>query len=99
MISVFVDANVLLGAFDDRDRMHEQARRLLASLVEDEQFTTDHVLVESWHLVNRRAGYEAAERLLRDLRGAPISLEVVSLPDLERARSIGELWADQRFDF
>ncbi len=60
--------------------------------------TTDHVVIETWAVLKRRAGQHAADRFLKGLRGSPMHLESVSPADLERATAIGDAWSDQQFD-
>jgi predicted nucleic acid-binding protein len=58
--------------------------------------TTDHVLVETWLLVNGRLGFSAAEQVLEETRAAA-TLELVGSPDLEKALAIPEAFPDQEF--
>ncbi|MBI4728386.1 MAG: PIN domain-containing protein [Acidobacteria bacterium] len=97
-MTLLIDSNVLVAAADRRDAHNGRARALLSAVTAERPFTTDHVVVESWAVIRRRAGYEAAERFLDGLRRSPLALESVTLADLERARWIGERWADQEFD-
>lgn len=96
---IFVDTNMLVAAALKGEQLHDRARRALAAVEREGPFTTDHVLVESWAILRRRTGYDGAERYLRGLRGTPLRIEPVLAADLERATAIGELWADQQFDF
>jgi predicted nucleic acid-binding protein len=58
--------------------------------------TTDHVLVETWLLVNSRLGFSTAEQVLEEAR-ASTGLELVGPADLEKAWAIGEAFPDQEF--
>jgi uncharacterized protein len=58
--------------------------------------TTDHVLVETWLLVNNRLGFAAAEQVSNGIR-ASTSLEIISRADLEKAGEIAEAFPDQAF--
>lgn len=95
---VFVDTGILVGAALTRDRRHGRAAQVLSSLTDTDPFSTDHVIVESWALINRRAGHSQAMRFWRALRDTPLLIETVTLADLERAQAIAEVWADQEFD-
>lgn len=97
-MSVFVDTGILVGAALARDRLHRRAAGTLSGLVDARPFSTDHVLVEAWALINRRAGYPAAMRFWRGLRGTPLLIETINLADLERAQAIAASWSDQEFD-
>ncbi|MFA5890531.1 MAG: PIN domain-containing protein [Actinomycetota bacterium] len=97
-MSVFVDANVLVAGALPSERAHAKAVRLLRETETQGPFTTDHVLVEAWHVLRARKGFASALRFWQSLAHTPLTIEAVSLPDLERARAIAELWQDQEFD-
>jgi predicted nucleic acid-binding protein len=97
-VSVFIDTGVLVASGDRRDGRNGRAQEILASVAHERLFATDHVVLEAWIVVRRRAGYQVAEHFLDGLHRSPVRLEEVTLVDLERARWIGEGWADQEFD-
>ena len=97
-MSVLVDSNVLVAAADRRDRLNERAQEILVTIRSQQPFATDHILVETWAVIRSRADYAAAERFLEGFRSSPVALTYVTDADVERARWIGERWADQRFD-
>lgn len=97
-MSVFVDASVLVGGAVARDRHHEAATALIARIAGDTAFSTDHVLVEAWHLIERRAGRHHAMRFWFGIRDAPLFVECVTRADLDRAEAIARAWADHDFD-
>lgn len=97
-VSVLVDTNVLVAAARPDDALHGRARSVLDRVSGEGPFTTDHVLVETWHVIRSRAGRPAALRFWLGLRETSVIVEAVTLADLERARSIAERWADQDFD-
>jgi predicted nucleic acid-binding protein len=97
-VSVFIDTNVFVAAADAGEARHARARKILTQLTPEGPITTDHVLIEVWAILRRRAGWEAAERFLAGLRGSPVTLEPVAPADMERAEAIGATWPDQRFD-
>jgi len=94
-VSLFVDSSAWYAAADRGDQDHARARRVLAS--GEALVTSDHVLVESWLLMNRRLGRQAAERFWEALRGGVASVEAVVPADLDIAWEIGERFPDQDF--
>lgn len=97
-MSVFVDTGVLFAATAARDEHHARAAELLRSIELERPFTTDHVVVETWSLLNHRFGHSIAMRFWSRLRGTPLEIEFAVPVDLERARAICESWADQELD-
>ena len=97
-MSVFVDATVLIAAATPQAREHDASKKLIALMAEDSPFTTDHVLVEAWHVINRRTKRFYAMRFWFGLRETPVFIECVTPPDLERAEAIARAWPDQDFD-
>lgn len=77
------------------DRNHERAKELLTG--ESELATSDHVLVETWLLINSRFGRHYAEVFWRGIRTGRIETLIVTAADLEAARLIAEQFADQNF--
>ena len=97
-MSIFVDTGILVGAALARDRRHQRAAEVLSGLADADPFATDHVIIEAWALISRRAGFGEALRFWRALRHTPLRIEIVLMPDLERAQAIAEVWRDQEFD-
>lgn len=97
-MTIFLDTNVLVATALVRDQHHRRAREVVRSLSTEDAFTTDHVVVEGWFLINARVGWGEAMRFWWSVRELPISLETVTIPDLERAHAIAEIWSDQHFD-
>lgn len=94
-MSVFVDSSAFYAAADDGDRSSQRARALLSR--DEALLTTDHVLVESWLLLQRRLGSAAAERFWAAIRAGAAVVEHVTPADLEASRAIGERFPDQPF--
>lgn len=94
-MSAFVDSSAFYAAADDGDRSSARARELLAR--EGRLLTTDHVIVESWLLLQRRLGPVAAEGFWAAIRGGAASVAHVTPADLEAAWAIGERFPDQSF--
>lgn len=91
----FVDTGVWYAALDRSDRSHRRATEILSA--GDELVTTDHVLVESWRLAAHRLSWSVADRFWETVMGDGITLEPVTLPDLERAHRIRREFPDQGF--
>jgi predicted nucleic acid-binding protein len=94
-LSVFVDTSVWFGAANTQDRHNTRAKAILADI--RAPVTTDHVLVEAWHLLNIRVHRHAAEQFWLAIRRGIAQMEKVTAADLEVAWSIGEAFPDQDF--
>jgi len=92
---VFVDSSVWFAAANIRDRNNANAKRLLASLAG--LVTTDHVLVESWLIMQRQIHRRAAESFWEGIRTGLAVVEKAGIVDLEAAWAIGEAFPDQEF--
>ncbi|HEX5280106.1 MAG TPA: PIN domain-containing protein [Micropepsaceae bacterium] len=94
-MNVFVDSSVWFAAANVRERRNARAKQLLASV----QFPllTDHVLIETWLLLNSRINRRAAEDFWHGIRMGAAELVKVTAGDLERAAMIGEIFGDQAF--
>ena len=94
-MSVFVDTSVWFGAANIRDRQNARAKKILADLVAP--VLTDHVLIETWTLLNARVHRQAAEQFWMGVRRGAAQLERVLPADLDAACAIGEAFRDQDF--
>lgn len=94
-LRVFVDSSVWFAAANIRERRNAHAKDLLMEIAAP--VTTDHVVIETWLLLNSRIGRNAAEQFWRRLRIQAISVEVATIADLEAAWAIGEAFPDQQF--
>jgi predicted nucleic acid-binding protein len=94
-LSVFVDTSVWFGAANVRDRQNARAKKILTELVAP--VLTDHVLVETWTLLNARVHRKAAEQFWLAMRRGAAQLEKVLAADLDAAWTIGEAFPDQGF--
>ena len=92
---VFVDSSVWFAAANTREHRNKRAKQLLLGL--NAPLTTDHVLVETWLLLNSRIHRHAAEQFRRGLRIGAVEVEKVTAADLEAAWAIGEAFPDQAF--
>ena len=95
-MTVFVDTSVWYAAADAGDASHTRAMALLESY-DGSLLTSDHILVETWHLAARRLGPEIAETLVNAIRGGRARVELATLADLEVAAQIHQAFPDQGF--
>lgn len=94
-MTLFVDTSVLYAVADRADRDNAAAKVILVA--GERLTTTDHVLVESWRLIQHRLGQHAADAFWASLRDGSIELENVGPADLDAAWAIGDAFADQAF--
>jgi predicted nucleic acid-binding protein len=94
-VSVFIDTSVWFAAANIRDRHNARAKKVLTSITG--LVLTDHVLVETWGLINNKLHRDAAEQFWKRIRAGIAALEKVTPADLEAAWAIGETFADQQF--
>lgn len=94
-MTLFVDSSAFYAAVDAGDRSHARAVSVLGS--GEGLITTDHILVETWLLVQRRLSTSVAEGFWSGIRTGAITLEVVGPSDLEVAWNIGRAFSDQSF--
>ena len=94
-MSIFVDTSAWYAAAHRGDRHNSRAKQLLAT---DEQLvTSDHVLVETWRLIQHVISARAAEVFWDGLRSGVATIEQTTSADLEAAWAIGERFPDQNF--
>lgn len=94
-MTVYVDSSAWYAAADTDEAAHERTVALLSEA--DVLLTSDHVVVETWFLLNSRLGPRAAEAFLHRSVGEGLAVAIVSAADLGRAVDIGERFSDQRF--
>jgi predicted nucleic acid-binding protein len=94
-LTLFVDSSVWFAATVARD--HENARAIAILSGADEVLTTDHVLVETWLLLNSRYRRSVAEQFWSGLRRGGVRIETPTVGDLNTAWAIGEAFPDQDF--
>jgi predicted nucleic acid-binding protein len=94
-VTLFVDTSIFYAAADRSDRGNARAKAIIAG--GDRLLTTDHVLIETWLLIQRRLGANAADRFWASARAGAVAIESVEAADLERAWGIGESFPDQAF--
>src|SRR5437588_8846581 len=94
-LSTFIDTSVWFAAINIRDAHNETAKSILSSV--SGPLLTDHVLVETWRLVNSKIHRAAADRFWSAIRNGAATLEKVTTADLEAAWAIGAAFPDQAF--
>jgi predicted nucleic acid-binding protein len=94
-LTIFVDTSVWFAAAVARDRDNIRARSILEST--QDHVTTDHVLIETWSLLNSRYRKGAAERFWAGIRQSGVNVEIVMAADLDVAWAIGDSFRDQTF--
>src|SRR5712691_13508254 len=82
-LSVFVDSSMWFASVVARDHGNARAKSILQS--RSGHITTDHVLVETWLLLNSRYHHQAAENFWDRVRRGPARIEQVTTRDLEAA--------------
>jgi predicted nucleic acid-binding protein len=78
-----------------RDKDNARAKSVLRTT--SDHVMSDHVLVETWLLLNSRYHRHAAESFWQGIRHGPVRVEQVTASDLEAAWAIDEAFSDQNF--
>ena len=94
-MSVFVDSSIWFAAAVPRDHDNARAKAILRET--SGHVTTDHVVVETWLLLNSRYSRQAAERFWESSRSGGIRVETPNASDLDAAWAIGQAFPDQEF--
>jgi predicted nucleic acid-binding protein len=92
---LFVDSSVWFAMMVDRDRGNQHAKSIMT--MHSGFVVTDHVVVESWLLLNSRHSHEAAEFFWDGIRRGAARVEPVTPADLDAAWAIGQAYQDQDF--
>jgi predicted nucleic acid-binding protein len=96
-LSIFVDTSAFYAAADRSEPAHERTSAALAGA--DRLVTSDHVLLESWFLLDGRLGRHVAQRFWSAVRDGAVETVMVGVVDLDRAWRIAADFADQPFSF
>lgn len=94
-MSVFVDSSIWFAAAVARDHDNARAKSILHST--QDHVTTDHVLIETWLLLNSRYRRDIAEQFWDRIQRGGVSIEIVTMGDLQAAWAIGMAFPDQAF--
>ena len=94
-MSIFIDSSAWFASVVARDRNNSRAKLILKE--SSDHITTDHVVVETWLLLNSRYHYQVGERFWDGIRRGGVTIAPVTAADLETAWAIGEAFPDQTF--
>ena len=94
---IFVDSSAWFAVAYEGDRHNALAKTLIIEAVSAPIVTSDHVLVETWLLINSRFGHNRAEQFWRRARTSRIKLEIITRDDIEAAWLVGQTFQDQTF--
>jgi predicted nucleic acid-binding protein len=94
-LSTFVDSSVWFAAVVARDQHNRRAKSILQAVAA--VVTTDHVVAETWLLLNSRYHFRAAEAFWEQVRVGAVRIEIATAADLETAWAIGRSFPDQTF--
>ena len=94
-MSVFVDTSVWFAAAAKGDRSNGLAKSILQSV--PDHVTTDHVLTETWLLLNSQFGRGPAEAFWNGIRDSSVHIEPVTPVDLDAAWAIGSSFPKREF--
>jgi uncharacterized protein len=94
-VTLFVDTSVFYAAVDRGDVGHVRATAMLGT--KEPLVTTDHVLLETWLLAQRRLGHATADAFWGGVRSGGVDLATVEAGDLDAAWQMGEVFRDQAF--
>lgn len=94
-MTIFVDSSVWFAIIVARDQNNARAKSILMD--ETERVTTDHVVVETWLLLNSRYHRAGAEQFWERIRRGTARVESATAADLEHAWEIGRAFPDQSF--
>ncbi|QQO16768.1 PIN domain-containing protein [Bradyrhizobium diazoefficiens] len=89
-MSTFVDSSVWFAAACKRDRNNELAKSILLSI--DRCTLTNHVLAQTWQMLNAQFGTGVADTFWERLREIDAVVEPVTATDLETARQMSEAY-------
>jgi predicted nucleic acid-binding protein len=94
-VTLFVDSSAFYAASDRSEKHNVRAKVILEG--DERLVTTDHVLVETCLLLQRRLGGRVSDGFWAAIREGVAIVELVGSADLEVAWSIGEAFPDQGF--
>jgi predicted nucleic acid-binding protein len=94
-LSIFVDSSVWFALANARDQFNSRAKSIIRR--EKEHVTTDHIVVETWLLLNSRFHRHAADTFWERIRHGPVHVEHITPADMEAAWAVGEAFPDQAF--
>ena len=93
---IFVDSSCWFALAFAGDRHHARATALLSAATA-QLVSSDHVLVETWLLVNSRFNYHHAQSFWTTWPKTGVRIEYALKQDLESANQIADRFQDQTF--
>ena len=99
---VFVDTGAWVALADEDDEHHKTAALIYPSLLKKckELVTSNLVIAESYILILRSLGHDAAISFIDKINGSPRIVRVSSNPDVEKdAEGILKKYKDQDFSY
>lgn len=97
-MTAILDTSFLLAMTNSKDRNHARVLKV-AQTITDPLILPVTVLPEVTYLIGSRLGHLAMRQFLKRLVTSDITLEGLSVTDLERATEILDTYADSRLDF
>jgi predicted nucleic acid-binding protein len=94
-MSIFADSSFWFATIVARDDYNERAKVIARS--ENVFVTTDHVVVETWLLLNSRYHRQGAETFWERMRRGAVQVEMITAADMDAAWLVGERYPDQSF--
>jgi predicted nucleic acid-binding protein len=94
-MTLFVDSSAWFAAVNLKDHWHQRAKEIFGA--GEALVTSDHVVIESWLLIQRSIHRDAAERFFDGFRDGIADIEMVAAADLEAAWTMGLLFPDHFF--
>jgi predicted nucleic acid-binding protein len=99
---IFVDTGAWIALADGSDDLHDRALTIYPTVLQagNRLVTTNLVIAESYNLIRRRVGHQAAMQFLESMRTSPRLDRVYSDQSLELSgEAILRRYADQAFSF
>jgi predicted nucleic acid-binding protein len=96
-LRTFVDSSVWFASMVARDRNSAKAKAVLRDAAATGLVTTDHVVIETWLLLNSRHHRVAAEEFWEAIRRGIAEVEFAIPADWQAAWLVGEAFSDQKF--
>jgi predicted nucleic acid-binding protein len=96
--TVLADSSYIYALYAKSDKFH-QAAQTFSEVFSGEMLVPDVALVEVVYLVSRGGGMPQVARFYDVFRTSGMTLQPITMPDIERIREITATYADARFDF
>ncbi|MEZ4663509.1 MAG: PIN domain-containing protein [Caldilineaceae bacterium] len=97
-MTAILDTSFLLAMSNTQDRNHSRVLEVAKSIAEPLVLPVT-VLPEVSYLIGSRLGHTAMRQFLKRLVTSNVTIEMITVVDLERTTEILEAYADSRLDF